>query len=225
MIKAGNKTYVTSADLPEVVPVFPLSGALLLPGGQMPLNIFEPRYVQMIDDALAGDKIVGMIQPCMKPENSDKDPAPLSKVGCLGRITAIQETGDGRYLLSLTGVCRYQMIEEIASNKAYRTCRIKLFSYDFCEDRCDQSEIDRHRLLDAFQSYLKSNGVDADLDAIENTDNETLVTALCMMGSYAPAEKQALLEAPDLKARTETLIAISEMHVARQSGGDSTILQ
>ena len=113
MIKAGNKTYLTPADLPEVVPVFPLSGALLLPGGQMPLNIFEPRYVQMIADALAGDRLIGMIQPCLKQENSDVMPVPLSKVGCLGRITAIQETGDGRYLLSLTGVCRYRVAQPL----------------------------------------------------------------------------------------------------------------
>ena len=225
MIKAGNKTYKTSSDLPEVVPVFPLSGALLLPGGQMPLNIFEPQYVEMIDDALASDKIVGMIQPCLRPENAGKQPAPLSKVGCLGRITAIQETGDERYLLSLTGVFRYKLIKEVASNRSYRTCKVELFTYDFGGQQCDKNEIDRHRLLNAFRTYLSSNGVEADWDAIENTDNETLLTALCMMGSYCPAEKQALLEAPDLKARTETLIAISEMHLARQSGNDNTALQ
>ncbi|MEO1143655.1 MAG: LON peptidase substrate-binding domain-containing protein, partial [Pseudomonadota bacterium] len=171
------------------------------------------------------DKIIGMIQPCMKTESSDLEPTPLSSVGCLGRITAIQETGDGRYLLSLTGICRYKLTEEIPSNKGYRTCRAEPFSSDIENKSCQKDEVDREKLLEAFRNYLGAHGMDADWDTIGNTDNETLVTALCMMSPYEPAEKQALLEAPDLKTRTETLIAISEMHLARSAASDGTALQ
>ena len=225
MIKAGNKVYNSPHDLPEVIPVFPLSGALLLPSGNMPLNIFEPRYIELIDDAIFSDKIVGMIQPCWKSRHTDSAPVPLSKIGCLGRITAVQETGDGCYLLNLTGICRYSVIEEVASNKSYRTCRVEVFSHDFDGSPCESNKINRNELLEAFRAYLKSNNLDVDWETIGDTDDETLVTALCMMSPYEPAEKQALLEAPDLKTRTDTLIAISQMHLARQDRGDRSSLQ
>ena len=225
MIKAGNTVYRGREDLPEEIPVFPLTGALLLPGGQMPLNIFEPRYVKMIDDAVSNNKLIGIIQPCLKPENSGVEPPPLCKIGCIGRITAYQESGDGRYLISLSGVCRFKVVEEIDNDLSYRSCRIEVMQEDLGEvgNACEQ--IDREHLLAAFRKYLEANGLDADWSTVKKTSTDTLVTALCMMSPYGPAEKQALLEAPDVRSRAETLIMISEMHIAHQSGDEGGTLQ
>lgn len=224
-MKAGNVDYCEIGDIPQDVPIFPLSGALLLPGGQMPLNIFEKRYLTMVDDAIAGNRLIAMVQPCMKPDNARIDPPKLSTVGCLGRVTAFQETGDGRYLISLSGICRYKISEEVPSNNPYRKCRIEPFEYDL-QDHCGENlAVCRDRLLTAFRNYLEANDMDADWETVNQTDTDTLVTALCMMSPYEPAEKQALLEAPDIEARAETLIAISEMHLARQAGGNNGQLQ
>ena len=225
MIKAGNKTYLNPTDLPETVPVFPLAGALLLPGGQMPLNIFEPRYLEMIDDAMRGEKIVGMVQPCLKSDYSGNDRPPLSKIGCLGRISALQETGDGRYLISLCGVTRYKIVDESETATSYRQCDISIFEQDLAERNSTQCNVDRDSLLQAFQNFLTANKMEADWKTINDTDTCTLVTALCMMCPFGAAEKQALLEAPDLEKRAETLIAISEIHLARHSGDDGFQIQ
>ncbi len=180
-----NAAYHNPGDLAAVIPVFPLPGALLLPRGQMPLNIFEPRYVAMIDDSLrGGHRLIGMIQP------DDAHPGPeskpnLYKIGCVGRITQIAETGDGRYLLQLTGVARFRVEEELSVSTPYRQCRV----------------------------------------GIENAPNEALVNALAMMSPYGTAEKQALLEAPDLKTRAEILIAATEIELAKKTSGGETPLQ
>lgn len=225
MVKAGNKTYLGAKDIPATVPVFPLTGALLLPGGQMPLNIFEPRYLDMIDDAMRGSKIVGMVQPCLKSEVRDSNSPPLSKIGCLGRISAFQESGDGRYLISLCGVSRYRIVEEIRTDTRYRQCEISVFEEDLCGNNDCDREIDRDALLIAFENFLSANRMQADWETINETDTCTLVTAMCMMCPFGPAEKQALLEADNLKQRTETLIAISEFHLAQQSGNDGISIQ
>jgi len=126
-----NADYHGPGDLPDVLPVFPLPGALLLPRGQMPLNIFEPRYIALVDDALAGRRLIGMIQPDGSGAGSDQKPS-LYSVGSVGRITQLAETGDGRYLLELTGICRYRLIEELAVRTLYRQCRV---TYDpFLDD-------------------------------------------------------------------------------------------
>ncbi|MEM9331745.1 MAG: LON peptidase substrate-binding domain-containing protein [Pseudomonadota bacterium] len=225
MVKAGNIIYSKASDFPETVPIFPLTGALLLPGGHMPLNIFEPRYLEMIDDAMSSSKIIGMIQPCLKSDCSGDTQPTLSKIGCLGRISAFQETGDGRYLISLCGICRYEVIEEISVNTNYRQCKIQVLEEDLIEHSLEENPIDRDALLTAFRNFLNANSMDADWKAVTNTDNQTLVTALCMMCPYSPQEKQALLEAPDLKTRADTLIAISEVHLARNAGDDNIPLQ
>ncbi|MEM9277517.1 MAG: LON peptidase substrate-binding domain-containing protein [Pseudomonadota bacterium] len=224
-MKAGNKDYKTASDLPGIIPVFPLTGALLLPGGHMPLNIFEPRYLEMIDDAMGSTKIIGMIQPDLEADCDNKEVPALSKTGCLGRISALQETGDGRYLISLCGICRYDVIKEISVNTGYRQCSIKIFEGDLTNPAGGNNEIERDSLLEAFRNFLNANSMEADWQTVKNTDNQTLVTALCMMCPYTPKEKQALLEAPDLKTRADTLIAISEIHLARQSGDDTIQLQ
>lgn len=224
-MKAGNKSYLKTADLPTIVPVFPLSGALLLPGGQMPLNIFEPRYLAMIDDALCGERLIAMVQPRFdaeqKPGSEDAD---LCEMGCLGRITAFQESGDGRYLITLSGICRYRILHEVEGKNGYRQCEIAVYGADLSGED-DGADVDREALLATFRKYLESNGMEADWDSVRKASNETLVTALCMMSPYGPAEKQALLEADDLKSRADTLVAITEIALARQDGNSGNTLQ
>ncbi|CAN5130670.1 LON peptidase substrate-binding domain-containing protein [soil metagenome] len=217
-----NAEYKGPADLPKVIPLFPLPGALLLPRGQMPLNIFEPRYLQMVDDALRdGHRLIGMIQPDMTHSRSNEHPA-LFKVGCVGRITQLAESGDGRYILELTGVARFKVAEEQTVLTPYRQCRVdySVFIDDFTA-RKGEEEVDRPALLKALTQFLKVNQLKVDWDGIENAPNEALVNALAMMSPYGPAEKQALLEAPNLKTRAEILIAVTEMDLAKKrTSGD-----
>jgi uncharacterized protein len=222
----GNARYLKPADLPEAIPVFPLTGALLLPGGQLPLNIFEPRYLSMIDDAIASHRLVGMVQPVFGGEREEPagDTPALCQVGCIGRITSFAETGDGRYVVSLTGVCRYRLLEEVRAGKSYRSFRIAPFIADLSASDDEQS-VDRDALLAAFKAYLDANKLEADWESVERASNATLVNSMAMMSPYGPAEKQALLEAPDLKTRAETLIAITEIVLARSYGDVDTRLQ
>src|SRR5438876_4097034 len=220
-----NAVYRNPGDLAAVIPVFPLPGALLLPRGQMPLNIFEPRYVAMIDDSLRGHRLIGMIQP------DDAHPGPeskpnLYKIGCVGRITQIAETGDGRYLLQLTGVARFRVEEELSVSTPYRQCRVSYapFIDDFTA-RKGEDDVDRAGLLRALSDFLKANDLKADWEGIENAPNEALVNALAMMSPYGTAEKQALLEAPDLKTRAEILVALTEIELAKSDNDGETKLQ
>lgn len=215
-MKIGNCSYGCAKDMPSVIPVFPLPAALLLPRSDMPLNIFEPRYVTMIDDAIASDRIVGMVQPDEASAACARGPA-LRPVGCAGRIVSFAETGDGRYQIMLTGVARFRIIDEMPFNTPYRRCRITVdpFVSDF---RPDENCIDRSAILRAFRSYLMAHDLEADWESIGRASSETLVNALAMIAPFGAAEKQALLEAPDLKARAETLVAIAEMSLADRSG-------
>ena len=218
-----NIEYRGPADLPEIIPVFPLPGALLLPRGQMPLNIFEPRYLSMVDDSLRdGHRLIGMIQPDVahSPKNSDR-PA-LFRVGCVGRITQLAESGDGRYLLELTGVSRFKVVEELEVLTAYRQCKVDFFTFvDDFTARMGEEEVDREALLTVLADFLKANNLKVDWEGVESAPNEALVNALAMMSPYGPAEKQAMLEAPDLKTRAEILIAVTEMDLARKrTSGD-----
>jgi uncharacterized protein len=213
-----NTPYKGPDELPHVIPVFPLVGALLLPRGQMPLNIFEPRYLAMIDDVLKTHRIIGMIQP-------DEDPAasqmpPLFTIGCAGRITQIAETGDGRYILTLTGIARYQIIEEISTVTPYRQCRVDFtaFREDFLPRRGEDA-VDRDALLKALGNFAEANQLKIDWKSVQDAPNETLVNALSMMSPYGPKEKQALLEAPDLRSRADVLVAITEIALARANHG------
>ncbi|EAU41357.1 hypothetical protein FP2506_01280 [Fulvimarina pelagi HTCC2506] len=214
MVQAGNRVYRDETELPERVPVFPLSGALLLPGGQLPLNIFEPRYLEMINDALGADRLIGMIQPRLDGARKADGEPELCRVGCLGRITSYSESGDGRYLIALHGVARFRVLEEVDSRRHYRSCRIKAFAGDLVEDD-GSAKVDRDGLLDIFRRYLEANQLEADWDSVKSAPDDLLVSALCMMmAPQGAAERQALLEAEDLKTRTETLIAITEMALA-----------
>src|SRR5438309_9463760 len=158
-----NAAYLGPAELPEIIPVFPLPGALLLPRGQMPLNIFEPRYLAMVDDSLRdGYRLIGMIQPDTAHPGSKTKPN-LYKVGCVGRITQLAETGDGRYLLQLTGVARFHVEAEVAVETPYRQCRVDYapFVDDFVA-RKGEDEVDRKSLLHALSEFLKANDLKAD---------------------------------------------------------------
>ncbi len=211
---AGNRLYERASDLPDRVPVFPLAGALLLPSGQMPLNIFEPRYLAMIDAAIAGDRLIGMIQPAFDAPRQAMAP-PLCEVGCLGRITQFSETGDGRYAIVLGGVSRFRVLEEVAAITPYRQCVISVEDFtDLAEPLSGEEAVDRSALLRTFRDYLEANELDADWDSVNRASNAGLVTALSMMSPWGPQEKQALLELPDHATRARTLITITEMALA-----------
>ena len=217
-----NAEYRGPADLPEVIPVFPLPGALLLPRGQMPLNIFEPRYLAMVDDTFRdGHRLIGMIQPDVTHSHNEERPA-LFRVGCVGRITQLAESGDGRYILELTGVSRFKVVEEMTVLTAYRQCKVDYFPFiDDFTARKGEDAVDREALLEVLTDFLKANNLKVDWEGVESAPNEALVNALAMMSPYGPAEKQAMLEAPDLKTRAEILIAVTEMDLAKKrTSGD-----
>ena len=198
--------------------MFPLPGALLLPRGQMPLNIFEPRYLAMIDDALRdGHRLIGMIQPDPAHAGPANEP-PLYKIGCVGRITQLAESGDGRYLIELTGVARFRVEQELPVKTDYRQCRVSYvpFAGDFIA-RKGEDAVDREALLHALHAFMKANDLNADWEGIDQAPNEALVNALAMMSPYGAPEKQALLEAPDLKTRAELLVAITEIELAKKN--------
>lgn len=220
-----NAVYNGAEDCPLVIPVFPLTGALLLPRGQMPLNIFEPRYLAMIDDAIRGHRIVGIIQP--EPESGRQSSAPpLLHVGCIGRITQFAETGDDRYILTLTGISRFRLVEELSVTTPYRQARVSYedFAIDFTA-RAGEDEVDRNGLLKALRAFAKANDLKIDWKGVNEAPNEALVNALAMMCPFGPREKQALLEAPDLRHRAEVLVAITEIELARGGGDLETTLQ
>lgn len=222
---AALRKYHGPGDLPAVIPLFPLPAALLLPRGQLPLNIFEPRYIAMVDDALAGDRMIGIVQPRYdgvgKPDMSGNPP--LSGIGCVGRLTSFTETPDGRYLITLNGISRFHIVAEIPAERPYRLARINAepFDTDFVPGH-GQDRVDRTALLDAFRAYLDQTDLEADWDSVAKVSNEVLVNTLSMMSPYGPKEKQALLEAPDLETRAETLIAVTEIALARSNSDDDT---
>lgn len=208
-------------ELPASLPVFPLSGVLLLPRGQLPLNIFEPRYLAMIDDALASHRLIGMIQP-QGGDGEDEDeagvatdgrPPPLFDVGCAGRITSFDETDDGRYLITLTGVCRFRAGPELPLQRGYRRVQAHWAGYEVDFVPGDSGFLDRARLRTALTSYFQKNEINANWKAIDETPDERLVTSLSMICPFSPTEKQALLERLTIAERAEALISLLEMAV------------
>jgi Lon protease-like protein len=204
------------SDLPEALPVFPLAGVLLLPRAHLPLNIFEPRYLNMVRDALERrDRLIGMIQPT-DPRSGLHEP-PLYRIGCAGRIVESSDTSDGRILISLVGICRFALTAEIEGMKGYRRVRPDWQSYR--QDlACDEDRVDRPRLVAALKRYFHLNAIEADWDALDRTPSERLVSSIAMICPFDPSEKQALLEAPDLNARAETMIALIEMAIIDPQG-------
>lgn len=207
--------------LPATLPVFPLTGVLLLPRGKLPLNVFEPRYLAMTEDALGAGRLIGMIQP----RRAD-DPAQipeLYEIGCAGRITQFAETEDGRFLVTLTGVCRFAVVQEIATTRGYR--RVVADWSRFAADlkAGDALAIDRPQLLERLKRYFDSEGISADWNTIKATPDERLVTTLAMICPFKPNEKQALLEAGSLPARADLLLALLNMAAAGGDRGDDHV--
>ena len=207
------------ADLPRTVPLFPLSGALLLPFSHRPLNIFEPRYIELVDAALRGDRLIGLIQPEDTSEESPRGRAALQSVGCLGRLTHFEESGEGRYFIILEGLTRFRLLHELTVMTAYRQGVISAegFENDFTRDFGEEA-VDRERFVKMMRDYAEFASIELNWDEIERTGTADLVNFCCMVSPYGPAEKQQLLEAPSLEARAETLIALTEYEMARSGG-------
>lgn len=207
--------YRKPQDLPETIPVFPLTGAILLPRSTLPLNIFEPRYLNMIDDALGGRRLIGMVQPSAAGMGA-VEPR-LSAIGGVGRITTFAETEDGRYLITLTGICRFEIVAELSASTPYRQveARYTPFAQDLTAPGIE-AVIDRERLRGALRRYVDVHGFETDWSAVDGAPPEALVHAIAALCPFDAQAKQALLEAPDLGARCATLIALLEM----EAGGD-----
>jgi len=220
--------YGGPADLPQHIPMFPLRRAILLPRAGLPLNVFEPRYLAMLEDVMSGPRVLGIVQPT----SSDGEESPMGKtaelrrVGCVGRVTAYQELDDGRLAIVLTGIARCTLLSEVATPKPYRTFSVgfERFLADFIAGS-GEDDVDRQHLLTALKTYLEARHQRADWSAISKAATEALVNMLAIASPYGPDEKQALLEAPTLKARAEMLIALAEMEIAAGAGGSGSRLQ
>jgi Lon protease-like protein len=212
-----NSSYADIRALPDVIPLFPLSGAVLLPRGELPLNIFEPRYLTMVDDAIKGARIIGMIQPL--PNADGAAAPPLFQIGCAGRLTRFSETGDGRYLITLSGVARFRIMEEIEAGTPYRQFRVNYdaFQADLLPG-AGENAVDRESVVAMLRSFAECSKLEIDWASIDAAPTEILVNALAMMSPFGANEKQALVEAIDLKTRAETLVALTKLDMAQRDG-------
>ena len=203
------------AELPKTIPVFPLAGALLLPRGRLPLNIFEPRYLAMVDNALRTTRVIGMVQPVNEDDRKPK----LYPVGCLGRLTSWSDTGEGRFFITLSGVIRFRTQSELKSSTPYREVEADYAPYEGdLKDADDDNFIDRRRLGIGLRSYMEQKSIDADLSLIDRAPAETLINSLSMICPFGPAEKQALLEAPSIADRAQLLTTLIEMATTSHGG-------
>jgi hypothetical protein len=208
---------VSFKDLPASVPIFPLTGVLLLPRGMLPLNIFEPRYLNMVKDALAGDRIIAMAQPSDKPMAGKADP-PVYPLCCAGRITAFEETDDGRVLITLKGVSRFRITEELSTTRGYRRVTADWQGFEADMDPDEGDDVDREALFKSLKAYFAAQGIQASWEALCETPNERLINSLAMICPFDPPEKQALLEAATLSDRAKVLTTLVEMAVLDTSG-------
>lgn len=212
--------FPTFDQLSPSVAIFPLTGVLLLPRGQLPLNIFEPRYIAMVDDALATDRLIGMIQPVAGA--GDHGTPEVYPMGCAGRITSFDETDDGRYLITLTGLCRFHLVEELETTRGYRRVVADWSPFrDDMEATAGDLGLDRDRLGQALAAYFERQGIKANWDAIDDTPDDRLVTSLAMICPFSPCEKQALLQAPSRPERAELLLSLIEMAALDNEGSDT----
>jgi Lon protease-like protein len=211
------------ADLPDSIPVFPLPGALLLPRARLPLNIFEPRYLAMLDDTLKTQhRLIGMIQPVVMPEG--RSSGRLHHIGCAGRVTSFQETEDGRYLITLSGASRFRLLEVQEGFTPYLRARVDWSSFQRDLGRTERDEaFDRPAFLDVLARYFETAQLSSDWDSLKQAEPELLINSLSMLCPFDPEEKQALLEAPSLATRRETLVTLMEF--ALRSGGDEGVVQ
>lgn len=205
-----DSTTVAFGDLPTEFPVFPLQGALLLPSGKLPLNIFEKRYLSMVEDALAGQRVFGMIQPDARYEDGVTGQA-LFGVGCLGRLSSFSETDDGRFLIAVNGLIRFDVVRELDLCRGYRRVQANFSRFSGDLDPPGDEMPQRAALLTALRQYFTANGFDANWEAIEDMKNPELVVTLCMVCPFDPIEKQALIEAPTQEFRVDTLLTLLQM--------------
>jgi Lon protease-like protein len=211
------------ADLPETIPIFPLPGALLLPRARLPLNIFEPRYLAMLEDTLkTPHRLIGMVQPLTVPDGEAE--GRLHRIGCAGRVTAFQETEDGRYLITIAGLSRYRIVELQDGFSPYLRARVDWSSFERDLGRAEQDpQFDRPEFLRVLARFFDTAQLSSDWDSLKEADVELLVNSLSILCPFDPEEKQALLEAPTLPTRRETLVTLMEF--ALRSGGDEGTLQ
>jgi Lon protease-like protein len=213
--------------LPDTVPVFPLPGALLLPRARLPLHIFEPRYVAMLEACLATpSRLIGMVQPCQQRpgDTTGMTPPRLHQIGCAGRISQFSETEDGRYMITLSGVSRFRIREEIQCDTPYRQARVSWDSFAADQGPEEQDMLfNRPSFMALLERYLTQMGLDTDWGSLDEADDELLINSLAMILDFAPEDKQALLEAPSLPTRRETLVTLIEF--ALRGGQDEEILQ
>ena len=214
---------INQADLPDVIPVFPLTGALLLPRSRLPLHLFEPRYLAMLDDALKSPgRLIGMVQPSMAPGKKDCDR--LQAIGCVGRVTQMSETEDGRYMVTLTGVSRFRLLEEVDGFTPYRRARVSWEGFDRDLGPADTDDgFNRQAFMNLLARYFESRELQTDWETLKEADDELLINSLSMLLGFEPEDKQALLEAPSLTTRRETLVTLLEY--ALRGGDDKEILQ
>lgn len=206
-----------------------MSGVILLPRATLPLNIFEPRYLEMLDYVISGDRIVGMIQPKVSSQDThspEGKSVALKTMGCAGRLTAFSETEDDHVLITLTGISRFEITSEEETEAPYRICHVSFepFADDLVQD-LGGDRVDREHFLDVLKTYLKVHDLKADWPGIHRSSSEFLVNTLSVISPYGPEEKQALLEAVDLKTRAEVLVALAEMYIASRGDGSGTTLQ
>jgi len=207
-----NRQYASIDELPSVLRLFPLAGALLLPRGELPLNVFEPRYLAMIDSAIASDRLIGMIQPLAAARAEDR----LYEIGCAGRVIHFRETGDGRYIITLNGVTRFKILAEEEPSAPFRTALVAFdgFAHDL-EPGAGEDSVDRARMTEMLRKFAQASKLDIDWASIDAAPTETLVNALAMMCPFGAQEKQSLLEAIDLKTRAEVLIGLAQFDLAQ----------
>ena len=221
--------YRSITDMPDALPLFPLRGAILLPRASLTLNVFEPRYLALVDHALSGDRVIGVVQPAPDAGNAESPSGktfPLRRVGCAGRLSAFAEHEDGRVVITLAGIARFAVSASLAGDEPFRIARADFAPYakDFVGGD-GEDDVDRPRLITTLRSYLIANNLNADWERINNASNERLVNTLSVLSPYGPEEKQALLEAPDLRSRAEALVALAEMELAATDDGSGTSLQ
>ena len=212
-----NRAYESLDDLPAALPIFPLAGALLLPRRPIQLTVFEPRYLEMLDDVLSGERLIGVIQP--RAGDDAMGPTPeLCQIGCLGRIVQYAEIGDGRCFLTLMGVARFKIAAELPTLTPYRMVQADFtpFAHDLVEG-AGEKEVDREALVTALRDFAKANDFKIAWDDVEKASNESLVNALAMMSPFGAREKQAMLEASDLKSRADILVAVAQIELARSA--------
>jgi hypothetical protein len=221
--------YRHAADLPQRIPLFPLRGVVLLPRATLPLNVFEPRYLEMVDEAMTSSRVIGMVQPEGNAEEESPvgRTVPLRRIGCAGRVTGYQELDDGRLLITLSGIARFRLREELPLERPFRVAAVAYDDYvGDLRTGAGAEDVDREAFLKALRTYLEARNLKADWSAVAKSSTETLVNSLAVVSPYGAEEKQALLEAATLKARAEMLVALAEMELAAAGlGGSGSTLQ